>query len=228
MCIFEKKTAMKKMFAFLLMTTMTMAIFAQEDDIEVSSRFGKNDRLMIDLYSDMWQNAPDSADIKGFNRGASVSMMQDFKFGATNFSFAIGLGLGTHNMFYNANLVKDSLGVTQFNQRVDEPKMNKLVLSYIDVPVELRFRTKRDNVFRFAVGGKFGYEINNHIKFVDEGIKVKSFNITDINPIRYGVTLRVGYKMFNAYVYYGLSTLFKDKMGPEMTPISFGISIIPF
>ncbi len=219
---------MKKLFAFLFASGLLLSVSAQEEDLEVSSRFGKSDRLMIDVYSDMWLNAPDSADIKGFNRGAAVNMMQDFQFGSTNFSFAIGLGIGCHNMFYNANIVKDSLGVSQFNPRTDVPKMNKLALTYVDVPIELRFRTKRDNVFRFAVGGKFGYEINNHVKFVDTGVKTKYYNISDINPLRYGVTLRVGYKMFNAYVYYGLSTLFKDKYGPEMSPVSFGLSFIPF
>lgn len=219
---------MKSIFALAMALLLTLPMMAQEDEIEVSSRFGKSDRLMIDIYSDMWLNAPDSADISGFNRGASVSLMQDFPLGSTNFSFAFGLGIGCHNMFYNANIVKDSIGVSQFNPRIDDPKLNKLSLTYVDLPIELRFRTKRDNVFRFAVGGKFGYEINNHIKFVDEGVKIKSFNISDINPLRYGVTLRVGYKMFNAYVYYGLSTLFEDKLGPDMSPVSFGISLIPF
>jgi len=219
---------MKNIFAFIFLALFSISLFAQEEDIDVSGRFGKADRLMVDLYNDMWQGAPDTIDFKGYNPGASVSLMQDFPLGSTNFSFAVGLGIGTHNMNFNANIMKDTLGVNYFVNRTDDPKKLKLVTSYIDLPVELRFRTKNDNVFRIAVGGKIGYEINNHLKFVDVGIKTKSFNVGDINKLRYGITARVGYKMFNAYVYYGLSTLFEDKLGPEMAPLSIGISLIPF
>jgi len=219
---------MKNIFAFIFLALFSISLFAQEEDIDVSGRFGKADRLMVDLYNDIWQGAPDTIDFNGYNPGASVSLMQDFPFGSTNFSFAVGLGVGTHNMRYNANILKNPLGVSYFVNRADTPKTYKMVQSYIDVPLELRFRTKSDNVFRIAVGGKIGYEINNHIKHVDEGFKTKTFNIDNINKLRYGITARVGYKMFNAYVYYGLSTLFEDKLGPEMTPLSIGISLIPF
>lgn len=219
---------MKNLFAFLFLALFSVTLFAQEEDLDVSNRFGKADRLMLDFYNDMWLGAPDTIDFKGYNPGASFGLVKDFPFGSTNFSFAIGLGLGTHNMRYNANILKDSLGVNYFINRVDTPQQYKMVMSYLDIPVELRFRTKRDNVFRFAIGGKIGYMINNHIKHVDEGFKTKTFNISDINSLRYGVTARVGYKMFNLYVYYGLSTLFDDKLGPEMSPVSVGISLIPF
>jgi len=219
---------MKNIFAFFFLTLFSITLFAQEEDIEVSNRFGKSDRLMIDIYNDIWLGAPDTIDFKGYNPGASVSLMQDFPLGSTNFSFAIGLGVGTHNLRYNANILKDSLGVSYFENRVDTPKQYKMVLSYIDLPIELRFRTKRDNVFRIAVGGKIGYEINNHIKHVDDDFKMKTYNIEYLNMIRYGLTARVGYKWFNLYVYYGLSTLFEEKHGPEMAPLSLGISLIPF
>jgi hypothetical protein len=219
---------MKLLSLLFLLGAFSFNLVAQEDDIEVSSRFGKSDRLMVDIYSDMWLNAPDTILFKDKNPGASVSLMQDFPFGATNFSFAIGLGIGTHNMRSDASLYVDSNNVSFFSNMQIEPKQNKLVLSFVDVPIELRFRTKRENVFRFAIGGKFGYMINNHIKYVDNDEKTKTFKVDNINPLRYGVTARFGYKMFNVYVYYGLSTLFEDKMGPEMTPLSFGISIIPF
>lgn len=219
---------MKLLSVLFLIGALSFNLVAQEDDLEVSSRFGKSDRLMVDIYSDMWLNAPDTILFKDKNPGASVSLMQDFPFGATNFSFAIGLGIGTHNLRSDASLYVDSNNVSYFSNLLVEPKQNKLVLSFIDVPIELRFRTKRENVFRFSIGGKFGYMINNHMKYVDNDEKNKTFKVENVNPLRYGVTARFGYKMFNLYVYYGLSTLFEDKMGPEMTPLSFGISIIPF
>ncbi len=219
---------MKNIFLLSLIFAFSISVFAQEEDFETSSRFGKADRLIFDFYSDIWMGAPDSVNIRGYNPGASISLMQDFALGSSNFSLAIGLGIGTHNFHHNATIFKDTLDYSYFQNRVDTPKMNKLVLSFIDVPIELRFRTKRANVFRFSIGGKIGYMVNNHIKFVSEGLKIKSYNIKDVNPLRYGVTARVGYKMYNLFVYYSLSTLFEKDKGTEMAPLSIGISIIPF
>jgi len=220
---------MKNLFAFFFLALFSVTLFAQEEDLEISNRFGKADRLMIDLYDDIWIGKPDSIDFKWYNPGIAINLVKDFPLGTTNFSFAIGLGIGTHNMRYNANLYTDPVSFENyFVNRVDTPKQNKMVLSYIDIPAEIRFRTKRDNVFRLAIGGKIGYNINNHIKFVTEDFKIKTYDVPYLNKLRYGVTARIGYKMVNFYVYYGLSTLFEEKHGPEMAPLSIGISVIPF
>ncbi|MBN2728749.1 MAG: PorT family protein [Bacteroidales bacterium] len=220
---------MKKSFLFALVFIFSVTLFAQEEEFETSSRFGKSDRLMVDWYTDMWLGAPDSAEIRSYCPGASVSLMQDFALGSSNFSFAVGLGIGTHNLHSNSYIIKETnTDYMVFQKYVDEPKKNKLVLSYVDLPLEIRFRTKRQNVFRLAVGGKFGYNINNHIKYEDDYVKRKHYNVDYINPLRYGVTARVGYKMYNLYVYYGLSTLFETNKGTEMAPLSIGISFIPF
>ncbi len=222
---------MKKLFLFIFAFTFAFAAFSQEEEEEVferSSRFGKSDRLMIDFYTDIWMGMPDSVNIRGYNPGASISMVQDFPFGSSDFSFAVGLGIGTHNLHFNADIFKDSLGFSYFDNREDALDKNKLVLSFIDIPLEFRFRTKRQNVFRFSLGGKIGYNINNHIKRIDKGYKVKTYKVKDINPLRYGVTLRVGYKMYNFFAYYSLSTLFKKDKGEKMAPLSIGVSIMPF
>jgi len=227
----KKITAMKNIFLFALALVFSATLFAQEEEFETSSRFGKSDRLMIDVYSDIWLGAPDSASIRGYCPGASVSMMQDFALGSSNFSLAVGLGIGTHNLHSESFIMKDAntdYMVFEAYPNPDDIKMNKLVLSYIDLPIELRFRTKRQNVFRFAIGGKFGYNINNHTKYIDDYVKVKSFGVDYINPLRYGVTARIGYKMYNFYVFYGMSELFEANKGTEMAPLSFGISFIPF
>lgn len=221
---------MKKTIIFSLFAIFSLSIFAQkaDEEVQLSNRFGKADRIMVDVYNDFWLGTPDSANFSKFNRGASVSLMKDFPFGETNFSFAVGLGIGMHNAYNDCNMYRDSNTVTYFVPIKNEYKMNKIGLSFVDLPMEFRFKTKRDNVFRIAVGGKIGYMMNNHVKYSDATMKVKTFKIENINPLRYGVTARVGYKMFNLYAYYGLSTLFKDKKGPEMTPVSVGLSFIPF
>ena len=123
----------------------------------------------------------------------------------------------------------------QQNQRLVKLYPREKLLQKLRRPKQLPLRRRLfvaviqvSNVFRFSIGGKIGYMVNNHIKFVSEGLKIKSYNIKDVNPLRYGVTARVGYKMYNLFVYYSLSTLFEKDKGTEMAPLSIGISIIPF
>ena len=75
--------------------------------------------------------------------------------------------------------------------------------------------------------------ISSHTKYVGEGMsfgtyqdkmKVKHYSVPNINKFRYGVTARFGYGPFNLIAYYSLSKLFEDNLGPELTPISVGIS----
>ena len=57
-------------------------------------------------------------------------------------------------------------------------------------------------------------------------IKRKTLNHTE--DWAYGFTLRFGYKSFNLFGYYQLSNIFKKGRGPQMYPISVGLTITPF
>lgn len=222
---------MKHLLIILIALSFSINLFAQEEETEFTggSRLGKADRINIDIYSDMWLNAPDSLSIRGYNPGAAANILFRVPFGSSKFSFAGGLGIGTHNLHTDGSLYKDSVGASLFEPfpSTQEYTKNKLVFSYIDVPIEFRFRSTGENVFRISIGGKIGYLINNHNKYVAEGVKSKYFNFDNVNPLRYGLTFRVGWKHYNLFCYYGLSTLFEEGKGPDMVPISFGISLIP-
>lgn len=222
---------LSSLFAFLFL--LNIAISAQEDtDPEVNFKepknLGKSDRFVFDLFSDVWLNAPDSAKFNGFQRGANISSFTDIPFGKSNFSLGVGVGINCTNVYHGSDIFKDSAGVSYFKPKSVEFKYNKLALTYLNTPIEFRFRSKSDNIFRCAIGGRFGYLINNHTKFVSDDIKTKAYNISDINKLQYGLTLRVGYKFLNFYAYYGLSTLFKEDKGEKLSQLSFGISVIPF
>lgn len=222
---------LSSLFAFLFL--MNLALSAQEDtdpeaNFKEPKNLGKSDRFVFDLFSDVWLNAPDSAKFNGFQRGVNISSFTDIPFGKSNFSLGIGIGVNCTNVFHGSDIFKDSTGFSYFKPKSGEFKSNKLALTYLNTPIEFRFRSKSDNIFRCAIGGRFGYLINNHNKFVAEGIKTKSYNISDINKLQYGLTLRVGYKFLNFYAYYGLSNLFKENKGEELSQLSFGISVIPF
>ncbi|MBM3437128.1 MAG: PorT family protein, partial [Bacteroidetes bacterium] len=105
---------------------------------------------------------------------------------------------------------------------------------YLDIPLEIRYKSKND--FRLAVGFKFGFLLRAHTKYKGDDyladnpddVVYKKSKLSFLEKNRYGFTARIGYKWLNLWGYYQLSTLFQKDYGPEMYPVSVGITIIPF
>lgn len=77
-----------------------------------------------------------------------------------------------------------------------------------------------------------GLRIGSHTKQkieIDGDIKkLKAHESFNLNPIRYGFRVAVGYGKFNFFVDYYTSTLFKDNKGPVLYPVNAGITIAGF
>ena len=167
----------------------------------------------------------------------------DNPLGKSNFSIAYGIGISVHNLYSNCmpsniDSTGKPSGKTEFKAIPDSIKHqnNKISLFYADIPVEIRFRTKKSsNNFKFAVGFKIGYLLQSHIKYegdrqdnIQGTIKYKTYDIPNIEKLRYSVTARIGFSKYSIYGAYSLTTLFKGNKGPEMFPVSVGIAITPF
>lgn len=213
-----------------------------DDDVNIES-----DRFIFSVHWDGWLGAPDSLKVGAFSRGIGLHFYYDIPFNkdlATNkaqFSFAPGIGYTVSNYANKAQFSSDSAGITSvtpFDASID-PKRNKLVLNYLEVPLEFRFRSKandKGNRFKAALGFKGSYLFANHITYVgpesaanlDEEIKYKIYRIKSLNTLQYGPTIRLGYANLNLEAYYGLAPIFEDGFGPSGSPIVIGISFNPF
>jgi len=216
---------------------------------------GKGDRLMLNFYTDLWQDVDSSATVSPYCPGFDIYMMYALPFGKSKFSFDLGLGIGTHNLRSDAipeNELKFDVPSSEYvetgrtifsripgsvNSNEIEYDINKLTLTYFDIPLELRYKAenKKGKAIKFAVGFKTGYLLNSHTKYKGDDptgsgadIKNKTFRIRNIESLRYGVTLRFGYGMYNVFGFYSLTKLFETNKGPEMYPVSVGICITPF
>jgi hypothetical protein len=241
---------MRYLIILLLWIPLNTAVFAQEvtstdessdDFVELKSTINKaSDRVVLDFTYDMLLNTPAEVETKGFSRGFNVYFMYDVVLGKSRFSLAPGLGLGMNNYFHKNSISYDTTGNTVFSALPNgaDFKKNKIGLTYFDIPVEFRFRSKpnaKQNSWKLAAGFKAGIILQSKWKYSgdefregfdpDRQVKFKEFNIDNLNRFRYGVTVRGGYGILNAFVYYSLSDLFTDGGGPRMTPLSFGISI---
>jgi len=189
----------------------------------------------LDVFTDIWQDVPSGIEPKTINPGANVFGSYNYMFGESNVSFSPGLGLSMHNL-YSDSWLKVTPDSTYFEPIIDTLsfKKSKLTATYIDIPIELRYKSKGE--FRLAVGFKFGFLIRGHTKYkgddyidgTTQEVIIKKKKLEFMEKNRYGFTGRIGYKWFNLWGYYQLSTLFEKGKGPEMYPISVGITIIPF
>ncbi|MGE0772565.1 MAG: outer membrane beta-barrel protein [Cyclobacteriaceae bacterium] len=115
---------------------------------------------------------------------------------------------------------------------------SQLIANYFDIPVEIRFDTKPEDIarsFNVAVGVRGGVLIDSFtkVRYSEDGEtkKIKDKQNHGVNPIRYGLYTRIGIGGFNFFGFYNSSSLFESGKGPQMTPMNTftaGISINGF
>lgn len=233
---------MKKInLIILFLISFSFSAFSQiNDTIKTdSTKYFSDDQIVLDLNYDYWLNIPKGIKTSIFTLSSNIHVIFPIVGKHSNLCFAAGIGLGTYNIKSNAQLL-DTNDVTFYSIIPDtvEFKRNKLALSYVDVPLEFRFRTNpnsKGRSFKIYLGVKAGILLSSHTKYkgddfrdTDDYVKYKYFNVKNLTPFRYGVTAKVGYGKFMINCFYSLSGLLDKDKGPEITPISIGFTINPF
>jgi hypothetical protein len=221
---------MRKLF-IILFSTIFFTASAQMVTEETKRKF----TFGLDVFTDIWQDVPKGVSPKTINPGVNIFGSYNYIFGESNFSFSPGIGLGIHNM-YNSSWIRTVADSTYFEEIPDSInyKKSKFTSTYLDIPIEIRYKSKSE--FRVAVGFKFGFLLKGQTKYKGDDylennthrVIYKKAKIKNQEKNRYGFTARIGYKWLNLWGYYQLSTLFVEDKGPEMYPISVGLTIIPF
>lgn len=111
----------------------------------------------------------------------------------------------------------------------------KLSTTYLTVPLLFEFQTaqiKRSHRLYLSGGVIGGLKLGSHTKFVHfESGKKRKEKLRDdfyINPFRYGVTVRAGYRHLNLFANYYFTPLFQTNKGPELYPFAIGLSLFGF
>ena len=113
-----------------------------------------------------------------------------------------------------------------------------LIANYVEMPLEIRFDTKPEDIgrsFNFALGGRIGvlFDSDQKVKYREDDQWKKSKNKENwgLNFLRYGVYTRIGIGGFNVFGFYNLSTLYEPNKAPDLTKMNtytFGISVNGF
>ncbi|WP_132051724.1 outer membrane beta-barrel protein [Pseudocnuella soli] len=225
----------------------SLALFAQTDTTTPRPKTTvplprANDHFMLQLGHTTWLGAPDSLQLGGLPRTFNMYFLFDFPFKTnTRFSTAIGAGVATDNVFFDKMSVELAGNSTNLQFRdlsdTNHYKKYKVHTTYIEAPIELRFRSNPENdrrSFKAAIGVKVGLLVNAHTK----GKGLENRNGNDIgnhtqkmhskqyfNSNRISLTGRVGYGNFSLFGSYAATPLFKEGVAAQIRPLTVGLTI---
>jgi hypothetical protein len=223
---------MKKITLLLAM----FVLFSIHSYSQDRTRMQPSDRLIIGLFTDIWSGLPDDMSSSVFNRGIAIDYIQEFPISTTNFSFAAGLGFASHNL-YSDHWFRRQNNTHEFDPIGDvDYRNNKLSLNYLNIPLEVRYRTRDlPRNIRLHAGIKAGVLVNAHTKYVghDAGdtsrtTRIKEGRLDNIETFLIGFQARAGYGRFNLHAFAPITTVFKGNESADASFLSLGISFILF
>jgi Outer membrane protein beta-barrel domain len=244
---------MKKLFTVLAALTIITTVFAQKKDtvivntptvaepkkkdwskIDLSHR--ANDHFMLQIGYDNWNGKPDTLNITGFSRSFNFYFMLDFPFKSDpRLSVGAGLGIGNSNIFFKNQPAPINVLPQQDGSGGSHFKKYKLVTTYLEIPLELRFALDPENTnksWKFALGVKVGTMLSAYAKGksvengsgqVQDASVYKVSNKSDFNNIKLAGTIRISKGPFGVFGQYNITSLIKGSAGPIVYPFSFGI-----
>ena len=147
----------------------------------------------------------------------------------------VGFQMQDYRLSDSITLAKNSSGIIQPKVfHLGDHQKSKLTVFSVLVPVLAEYQVPINNYknrLYFSGGMYFGYRIGSYTKTkyrTDHSEKLKITGNYALNDFRYGIMARAGYRWFNVYAMYELSGLYEEKLGPEMHPFSFGITLVRF
>lgn len=196
----------------------------------------REDQFYASLSYNIMQGKPPGYSQYSFSTGLTVGFLRDMPINK-NRTYAIAAGLG-----YSYNNIKHNLAAININgentyQTVDKADFdkNKLVLHYLELPIELRWRnsTALDHKFwRIYLGFKVSYLFYDKAQYEPDGnTTIKVRNDKNINSFVYGTYISAGWNTWNLYAYYGLTPIynsapFEGNKGQKLSMNSLNLGLI--
>ena len=116
----------------------------------------------------------------------------------------------------------------------DDNQKSKLFIFSLSLPLLAEFQipiNHYDNRLYISGGLYLGYRLGSHTKIkyrTDQKEKLKVPDHYSLHSFKYGLMFRTGYRWINFFATYEITPLFKENKGPELTPFSFGFTLIRF
>jgi hypothetical protein len=198
--------------------------FSQSDTKPVVDSLFREDQFYVSISYNFLQNKPENFSQYSFSTGLSTGFLRDFPI-SENRHWAIAPGIG-----YSFNDLKQNIDFSSISNSTDtEIVKSRIILHYVDFPLELRWRNATPDSHKFwRIYGGFmaSYLINGKFKY-DGDLGSGTENINDLlNKFQYATYLTFGFNTWNAYIHYGLNPFFdKNKTTTEndVTTLKVGL-----
>jgi hypothetical protein len=149
-----------------------------------------------------------------------------------------GIGLHLESYRLGGNVTLQRLENDKIEPRIlefDQNQKSKLSLISLYVPLLAEFQVPLnhyENRIHFSGGlyGSLRVSSQTKIKYrVDrKKEKLKTSDHYSLSDFKYGLMVRAGYRWFNVFATYEPSPFFKEEKGPDLTPVTFGVTLISF
>jgi hypothetical protein len=192
----------------------------------------REDQFYATINYNLLQGAPEGYSQYSFSTGLGVGFLRDIPLNKRrNYAVALGFGYAYNNIKHNLAVMNDGVKNNYFIAPRGSYNLNKLVLHYLELPLELRWRTS-DSIshqfWRVYAGFKLSYLIYDKAQYEPEtGGTYKVRKDDNMNKVQYGAYLSAGWNTWNFYAYYGFTPLYEEAyVGNErlrLNPIKLGI-----
>ena len=200
----------------------------------------------FDIFTTISTNKPENFHPRAMNQSFRYSASYPIPFGKSNFSLSIGAGISFQNYYINAlpkDMLTTSMQLEEYGKdfyfvpikSISDPKIsykkNKMTLTYVDIPVEFRYRSAKG--LHVSAGAKIDFLVNSRFKYKGSdfifgshgNIKIKKHNLEHLSNFNIGPIVRIGWKRLNAYATYSLTPVYDVNAGSKLNPVCVGISI---
>ena len=193
----------------------------------------REDQFYATIAYNLVQGTPAGYNQYSFSTGLTTGFLRDMPINKRrNHSIALGLGYSYNNIKHNL-AVQNIAGKTTYTPLgSDLYDRNKLVLHYLEVPLELRWRNS-DSIshkfWRVYLGFKASYLFYDKAQIEFQGITAKVTKDDNLNKLVYGTYLSVGWNTWNFYAYYGLTPLYNNAVttnGDKLTMHSIKLGLV--
>ena len=203
---------MRKLIFFFFIGCSSI-VFSQKDSLQLGSKYAEDQLYFLISYNQLFDQ-PSIVKGSGFSYGLSAGFMKDLILNKKG-SVSMALGFG-----YNYDLLNHGLTITEDNNEVtfqvdNSGAIHTLTIHNLEFPFEFRWRNSDSQTYKFwrvYMGVKASYNVSNNFKFTDQSNSFSYKNVSRFNSWQYGLTLSVGYDVFTAHMYYGLTPMLKDTM----------------
>lgn len=176
----------------------------------------REDQMYASFAYNMIQSKPGNYSQYSFSTNLTAGFLRDMPINKSRtYAIAAGLGYSYNNIKHNMVVQPIENGVNSY-QPVEEGSFdkNKLVLHYLEVPIELRWRNS-DSIshkfWRVYLGFKVSYLFADKALYKPgDSPPIKIKNDKNLNDFVYGAYISAGWNTWNFYAYYGLTPIYNN------------------